>query len=107
MSRLLWLISLPFRIVGYIAIIGAFAAGFWDLWQSVQNDRLVLTPLGEIVYSLSPQSLNALQAGVQRTLHPALWDPVMITFLNLPAFMGLLILAALVLLIAQLLYRPR
>lgn len=107
MSLLLWLISLPFRVAGYLAIIGAFAAGFWDLWQSVQADRLVLTPLGAIWYSVSAPSLNALQAGVQRAIHPALWDPVMITFLNLPAFMALLILAALVLLIAQILYRPR
>lgn len=107
MSALLWLISLPFRIVGYVAVIAAFGAGFRDLWRSVQQDHLVLTPLGAIWYALWPDGLNALQAGIQRTLHPSLWDPAMIAYLNLPAFMALLLLAALALLIGQLIYRSR
>ena len=107
MSAVLWLISLPFRALGYLAVLGACAAGFWDLWQSVNADRMVLTPLGEIWYKVSAGSLNLLQAGIQRAISPALWDPVIVGFLRLPAFMALLILAALVLLIAQLVYRPR
>jgi len=107
MSSLLWLISLPFRVLGYVAVIAAFAAGFRDLWLSVESDRLELTPLGAIWYRFSPESLNALQAGIQRAVHPALWDPVMIAYLNLPAFMALLLLAALALLIGQLIYRSR
>lgn len=107
MSALLWLVSLPFRVIGYLAVIGAIVAGGRDLWLSIEADRLVLTPLGAIWYGFNAASLNALQAGIQRAIHPALWDPVMIGYLNLPAFMALLILAALALLIAQLIYRPR
>ncbi|GAB5374616.1 MAG: hypothetical protein AcusKO_10780 [Acuticoccus sp.] len=107
MSFVLWIVSLPLRIIGYAAVIGAFAAGCWDVWQSVDADRLVLTPFGSIWYELSPASLNLVQAAIQRHIHPALWDPVLIAFLNLPAFMALLILAALVLLVAQIIYRPR
>ena len=107
MSALLWLVSLPFRLIGYLAVVGAIIAGGRDLWLSIEADRLVLTPLGALWYAVNPASLNVLQAGIQRGVHPALWDPVMISYLNLPAFMALLILAALTLLIAQLLYRPR
>ncbi|WMS44069.1 hypothetical protein RDV64_06670 [Acuticoccus sp. MNP-M23] len=107
MSGLLWLLSLPFRVLGYVSVIAAFAAGFWDLWQSVRTDSLVLTPLGELWYRLSADSLNLTQAVTQRYIHPAVWDPVLIYFLKLPSFMALLIFAALVLLIAQLIYRPR
>ena len=107
MSAVLWLISMPFRALGYLAVLGGCAAGFWDLWQSVEQDRMVLTPLGEIWYRLSADSLNLLQAGIQRAISPVVWDPVIVGFLRLPAFMALLILAALVLLVAQLIYRPR
>lgn len=107
MSLVLWIVSLPLRIIGYAAVIGAFAAGAWDVWQSVDADRLVLTPFGSIWYELSPASLNIMQAAIQRHILPALWDPVMITYLNLPAFMALLILAAVALFLAQLIYRPR
>ncbi len=107
MSTVLWLLSLPFRVLGYVAVVAAFAAGFWDLWQSVKTDSMVLTPLGELWYRVSVDSLNLTQAVTQRYIHPAIWDPGIVYFLKLPSFMALLIFAALVLLIAQLIYRPR
>ncbi|MEM7694633.1 MAG: hypothetical protein AAF318_09280 [Pseudomonadota bacterium] len=107
MSGLLRLLSWPFRALGYVLVIAAAAAGFHDLWQSVQQDRLVLTSLGEFAYSLSADTLNLAQAAIQRGVHPALWDPAIVYFLKLPGFTGLLILAAVVLLIGQLIYRPR
>jgi len=107
MAFILWLVSLPLRLLGSLAVLAACAAGLRDLWLSIAADRMILTPLGELWFSLSAGTLNLLQAGIQRGLHPALWDPVMVVFLRLPAIVGLLILAALLLLLAQLIYRPR
>ncbi|XWN32588.1 MAG: hypothetical protein ROR55_05595 [Devosia sp.] len=107
MSTLLWLISTPFRLAGYVFVLAAFGAGFHDLFQSVSQDRLVLTPLGELWFRLSADSLNLAQAAIQRGVHPKLWDPVIQTLLGLPGWLSLFILATITLLIAQLIYRPR
>lgn len=107
MSTILWLLSLPFRFLGYAFVIGAAITGFRDLWLSVKQNTMVLTSLGETWFAISPDTLNLMQAGIQRGLHPAIWDPVIVYFLMLPSFTAFLILAAIVLLIAQLLYRSR
>ena len=107
MRNVLWLISTPFRVLGYILVIVGAAAGFIDLYRSVQVDRMVMTPLGEIWYTYSRETLNVTQAVVQRYLWPPLWDPGVQTFLQLPAWLAMFILAALILLVAQLIYRPR
>lgn len=43
--------------------------------------------LGDLWGRLSAASLNLVQAIVQRYLFPALWDPVLVTFLLLPAWL--------------------
>ncbi|MEM0908189.1 MAG: hypothetical protein AAGJ94_12535, partial [Pseudomonadota bacterium] len=96
MRAVLWLISLPLRVVGYLAVLAACVSGFFDLWASVQDNALVFTPLGELWFRYSVDTLNLAQAAIQRGVHPVLWDPVIQFFLNLPAFIALLILAAVV-----------
>lgn len=107
MSAILWLVSLPFRVLGYLAVIGACGAGFWDLWQSVQQDRMVLTPLGDLWARLWPEGQAMAAAGLREGIHPALWDQLAVNFLRLPGFMALLILAAVALVIGHFIYRPR
>ncbi|WP_108663823.1 hypothetical protein [Acuticoccus kandeliae] len=98
--------SLPFRILGYVTVIAALAAGFHDIYQSVFTDSLVLTPLGDLWYLTSQSSFEAFHAWLLGTA-PDLWDPAMQVVLRLPAWLALFILATLILLIAQLIYRPR
>ncbi|MBJ3777832.1 hypothetical protein [Acuticoccus mangrovi] len=107
MRRVRWLLSLPFRLLGGLLLLGGFVVGIIDLYHSVAAERLVFTSLGEIWYGLSPGTLNLLQAGIQRHLDPRLWDPGVQTYLTLPGWLGLFILATLILLVAQLIYRPR
>jgi hypothetical protein len=101
-----WLVALPLRIFGYVSVIGGLGAGLVDVYRSLAQGRVVLTPLGEIWFAVSPETLNIVQAGIQRGLHPALWDPVMQTLLQLPAWLALFLLAALTLAIGRLIYRP-
>jgi hypothetical protein len=107
MRSLAWIVSLPFRLAGAILVVAGFASGFFDLYRSVETGHTVLTPLGAIWYRLSPETLNLAQAGIQRGLAPAIWDPGVQFFLSLPGFLAFLILATLFLLVAQLIYRPR
>lgn len=106
MSTLRWLLSTPFRLVGYVFIVAAFAAGLYDIWRTVDG-REGMTPLGQLWYNLSPDTLNLAQAAIQRGIHPALWDPAVVFLLNLPAWLSLFLVAAVALLIAQIIYRPR
>ncbi|WP_420394250.1 hypothetical protein [Acuticoccus sp.] len=107
MAALRWLISLPFRILGYLLVVAGVAAGIVDVYRSVIADRVVLTPLGQLWRDASPETLALAQPAVQRYLHPAIWDPGVQTLLRLPGWLSLFIVAALILLLAQLIYQAK
>ena len=46
----------------------------------------MITALGEHWFKLHPASLNTAQAAVERHVNPTLWDPVIITILQMPAW---------------------
>jgi hypothetical protein len=73
------------RILGWILIAVALfvAAVAFALWFGNQNFALVA---GQLWYQLDPQSLNLTQVIVQRYLHPALWDYVLLPLLQKPAY---------------------
>lgn len=107
MTTLRWLLSAPFRLAGYLFVVLAFLAGMFDIWQSVSQNGSGMTPLGQLWFNLSPETLNLAQAAIQRGLHPSIWDPGVQFLLGLPAWLSLFLCAAVVLLVAQLIYRPR
>lgn len=75
------------RVVGIWLLLAGLIALAVDATKSLAGSgQLVLTPLGGYWYKLDPGSLNAFQAGVERYVHPYLWDPLIISVLQLPAF---------------------
>ncbi len=68
-------IALGTLMLGYDLVTGLSGAG-----------PLGFASLGELWGRLSAASLNLVQAIVQRYLFPALWDPVLVTLLLLPAW---------------------
>jgi hypothetical protein len=77
-----------FRWLGGWAILVAIIALVNDVTHTYQaGARLAFASLGKDWYALSPATLNALQAGVERHVHPALWDPVLLGVLKTPAFL--------------------
>lgn len=74
-------------------------AGGYDLFGPPARLGLLHTG-GEIWFALSPDTLNLMQAVVQRYISPALWDPTIVSLLQLPAvaLFGLLTAFAAVLL---------
>lgn len=72
----LGLIGLAVAILGYDLVTGLSGGG-----------TLGFASLGDLWGRLSAASLNLVQAIVQRYLFPALWDPVLVTFLLLPAWL--------------------
>jgi len=64
----------------------AIIAGISDASQSIAMNKLVLTPLGQVWFDLSPETLNLSQAVIQRYVHPAVWDPIILSALTWPAW---------------------
>jgi len=73
------------RILGWILVAAALlVAGLaLALWLGNQNFSLVA---GQIWYQLDQGSLNFIQTLLQRHLHPALWDYVLLPLLQRPAY---------------------
>ena len=72
------------RALGFWLIAAGIVGIVIDGTKSIAADRLIITPLGQAWFELSPNSLNGLQAGIERNIHPFLWDPVMLWLLMLP-----------------------
>ena len=77
------------RVIGWILIIAALAALVYDAVGWARGDGFVMHAAGEVWYAVSPDTLNMLQAGIQRNVSPYLWDPVIVTVLLWPALLVL------------------
>ena len=76
-----------FRLVGGWSILVAIIALVSDATHAYQaGARLSFASLGKDWYALSPATLSQLQAGIERHVHPLLWDPVLLAVLKMPAF---------------------
>ncbi|TDH37956.1 hypothetical protein E2A64_02135 [Pseudohoeflea suaedae] len=73
------------RFISLLFLVVAVITGVVDAIQTVAADKLNLTVLGEALDAFSPDSLNATQSFIQRSIHPLLWDPVIQWVLLQPA----------------------
>ena len=73
------------RVLGLLALAGAFAALIVDGVRSVAAERLVLMSLGRLITVVSPDGFVKLHAMIE-THVPVLWDPVAVTILLLPTW---------------------
>jgi hypothetical protein len=85
-GRISVMIRLVFRVLAMATLAVAVVLAVVDATRSVLADEIVLTPLGQTWYALSPDTLGLAQAAVQRHLHPAIWDPGAIWVLTMPGF---------------------
>ncbi len=65
---------LRFLGVWFVAI--ALVSFVMDATKSIATSSWSFTPLGLIWFDLSPGTLNASQAAIQRYISPFLWDPL-------------------------------
>lgn len=78
-----------------LSLAAAVILAVVDATRSIAASELVLTPLGTSWFAVSPGTLNLAQALVQRYVFPGLWDPLIVSILNLPGFAVFLVLALL------------
>ncbi|MEJ8570840.1 hypothetical protein [Microbaculum marinum] len=86
------------RFVGLWLLAGALVALVVDGAKTIAAGSIVTTPLGALWFSVSPESLRAAQAGVEGSVHPFLWDPVIVALLQAPTFVVLGLLGVLLML---------
>lgn len=66
-----------------LCLVAFVAAGF-DAAILVETGHYEAVTAGRIWFQMHVASLNLMQAVVQRYVHPALWDPLMVTVLRWP-----------------------
>lgn len=75
------------RLLGSWSMIVAIVALVADVTRSLAvGSGLAFTSLGRRWFELSPASLNALQAGLERHVSPLAWDPIATFVLETPAW---------------------
>jgi hypothetical protein len=82
------------RVLGVWSLLVAMVALTIDGTQSLASGegQWIVTPLGQHWFKLNAASLNMAQAAVERHVAPWLWDPVIISLLQVPTwiFFGIL-----------------
>ncbi|MBL6954964.1 MAG: hypothetical protein ISR50_20210 [Alphaproteobacteria bacterium] len=89
------------RILGWLLLALAFMIAGAEAMASLRAGEWQPMALGQLWYDLDRGSLNLMQALVQRYLHPAIWDPGVITILQWPAWLVAVIPAAVLLLFTR------
>ncbi len=72
------------RFIGVWFVAIALVSFVVDATKSIAMSSWTTTPLGMIWFDLSPGTLNASQAVIQRYVSPFLWDPVLQSILLMP-----------------------
>jgi len=87
-------VRLTLTLLAVACALATLGAGAYDLFGAPARSGLFHTG-GELWFSLSPDTLNLMQAVTQRYVSPALWDPAIVAVLKLPAVAALGLLTAL------------
>lgn len=76
-----------FFVVGWVLVIAAFIAAAFETMAFLQSGTggLMISAF-ELWYTYWPGNLVVTQVIIERDLHPFLWDPVLLTVLQLPAW---------------------
>ncbi len=74
------------RVIGLVLIAAALVTLVADAGQTISASQWVYKPLGQYWFDVSPGSLNASQAAVQRYVSPLVWDAVIQPLLTWPAW---------------------
>src|ERR687893_1605783 len=73
------------RALGLILIALGFVGIVIDGTRSIANGSVMFTPLGEAAFRALGERYLLLQPAIERHVHPALWDPVVLNLTLLPA----------------------
>ena len=77
------------RFFGWLITAIALMAAGAEILASLEAGAYQGLAIGYLWFKIDTGSLNVSQAVVQRYIHPSLWDPVIVTVLQWPAWITL------------------
>ena len=89
------------RIFGYLLLFLALAALGAEILTSVQAGEWVSLTVGDVWAMIDRESIGLAQVGLERYVHPFLFDPLLLTLLLWPAWAVAGVPALLILLLAR------
>ena len=89
------------RWIGSLFLLAAAVAGGFDGLNYLRAGGELFRPIGAWWHQLHPESLLLLQPAIERYILPALWDPVVLTVLELPLAVVLAVLGVVLMLLAR------
>lgn len=92
-----------FRILGLLLLAAGFVGAVIDGARSIANSSVLFTPLSEVGSRVLGDRYLLIQPGLERHVHPLLWDPVVLNLTRAPAALVAFGLGAILLWLA----RPR
>ena len=88
------MIRFLFRFLATISLAVAVVMAVIDSTRTVAANDWVVTPLGASWMAVSPDTLDKAEDTLS-AVHPALWDPIMLTVLKAPGFVVFAVVALL------------
>lgn len=92
------MIRLLFRLLGIMALAGAFVMAVVDGTSSIAAGEWVITGTKALLVQMLGDRFALIQPAIERHMTPLLWDPVLVALLGLPVFAVLALLGALLIL---------
>ena len=89
------------RILGWLLLALALLAAGAEALASLQSGAWKPIAFGQVWYDIHKESLAVAQPAVQRYLHPAIWDALIVSILLWPAWSVPLIPAVVLLLLCR------
>lgn len=89
------------RIIGYLLLFLAIAALGAEILMSVQAGEWVSLAVGDVWAQIDRESIGLVQVGLERYVHPYLFDPILLTVLLWPSWLVAGVPALLILLLAR------
>jgi len=83
------------RAVALLLLAAGFAALVVDGARSIAASKVMVSAFGETAYQVFPHSFPLIQPAIERHLHPALWDPVLLSVFLTPTWLVLAVLGVL------------
>ena len=89
------------RIIGYLLLFLAIAALGAEILMSVQAGEWVSLAVGDVWAEVDRESIGLVQVGLERYVHPYLFDPILLTVLLWTAWLVAGVPALVILLLAR------
>lgn len=103
MRVLCWLV----RAIAWLLILAAVAMAARDGLAWIDTGAWNSVPLGQVWFDLHPDSLQLIQPAIERHVATWLWNPVMTTILQAPAWLDFLVAGVVLLILGSLRRRGR